>query len=204
MDLREAWKKLEEEHLEKPSIWKAVEHPEKSRSKHPVIRLKKSLETTLVFAVVFLLMFVVLIFLFDPWLVKLFIGIVIGAYVFFTWYNYITYLNLKLQWQKALEGSLKAALQNIHSVVYKSIRFQEKASLFIYPFSAIAGFMMGLSIHQNFEEDIRDTRIIVIMFIVAAVLTPLCYYLAKWMYKISYDKYLNQLQSLIHEIDKPE
>lgn len=204
MDLHKAWKKLEEERLEKPAEWKAVEHPEKCRSRHPVIRLKKSLEITLIFAVVFLLLFCVLIFLFNPWLVKIFIGIIIGAYLFFTWYNYKTYRNLNLQWQQALEGSLKSALQNIHDNVYDSIRFQEKASLFIYPFSAIAGYMMGLSLHQNFEDDIRDTRIIVIMFIAAAVLTPLCYYMAKWMYKISYDKYLNQLQSLIHELDKPE
>jgi hypothetical protein len=204
MDLHKAWKKLEEERLEKPAEWKAAEHPEKCRSRHPVIRLKKSLEITLIFAVVFLIIFIVLLFLFDPWLIKLFIGIIIGAYVFFTWYNYITYRKLKHQWQQAFEGSLKSALQNIHDNVFNSIRFQEKASLFIYPFSAIAGYMMGLSLHPNFEDNIRDTRIIVIMFIAAALLTPLCYFLAKWMYKVSYDKYLNLLQSLIDEIDKPE
>ncbi|HRJ30707.1 MAG TPA: hypothetical protein PLV21_02135 [Cyclobacteriaceae bacterium] len=204
MDLNEAWKKLEAERLEKPAAWKAVDHPEKCRSRHPVIRLKKSQETTLVFSVIFLLVFVVLFFLFDPWLVKLFIGIIIGAYVFFTWYNYITYRNLKRQWQKAFEGSLKTALQNIHSIVYKSIRFQEKAALFIYPFSVAAGYMMGLAQHDNFESDIRDSRILLVLLIAAVTMTPVCYYLAKWMYKISYDKYLKQLQSLIDEIDKPE
>ncbi len=203
MDLHEAWKKLEEEHLEKPANWKTVEHPEKSRSKHPVIRLKKSLETTLVFAVVFLVLFIVLIFIFDPWLVKLFIGIIIGAYVFFTWYNYITYRDLNLQWQQAFEGSLKSALQNIHSIIYKSIRFQEKAALFIYPFSVMAGYMMGLSEYNNFEQDIQETRVLIALLIAIIILTPACYYLAKWMYKISYDKYLDQLKKLIEEMDSP-
>ncbi|MFN3839576.1 MAG: hypothetical protein ACK4RF_02620 [Cyclobacteriaceae bacterium] len=203
MDLNKAWKKLEED-LEKPANWNTPEHPEKSGSRHPVIRLKTNLEIALAYTVIFLLIFVVLMFLFDPWLIKLFIAIIISTYVFFAWHNYSIYRNLKSQWQQALEGSLKSALQNIYSVVHTSIRFQEKAALFIYPFSAIAGYMMGLSLHQNFEEDIHNTRIVVIMFITAAVLTPLCYYLARWLFRIYYDKYLNQLQSLIREMEKPE
>jgi len=68
----------------------------------------------------------------------------------------------------------------------------------------MAGYMMGLSRHNNFDSDIRNSRILLVMFIAAIVMTPVCYYLAKWMYRISYDKYLNQLQSLIDEIDNPE
>jgi len=204
MDLREAWKKLEHDRLEKPAQWGTDVHPEKSKSKHPALKLKKSLETTLGFSVAFLLFFIVLIFLFDHWLIKLFIGTVIGAYVFFSWYNYITLRELKLQLKQAFDTSLKTSLEQIHRIVFQSIRFQEKASLFIYPFSVIAGYLMGLSEHDNFEQDIQETTVLVALAIAIVVLTPACYYLAKWMYKVSYDKYLNQLKKLIHEMDSPQ
>lgn len=204
MDLREVWKKLEHDRLEKPAQWGTDVHPEKSKSKHPALKLKKSLETTLGFSVAFLIFFTVLIFLFDHWLIKLFIGTVTGAYVFFSWYNYITLKELKLQLKQAFDTSLKTSLEQIHRIVFQSIRFQEKASLFIYPFSVIAGYLMGLSEHDNFEQDIQETSVLVALAIAIVVLTPACYYLAKWMYKVSYDKYLNQLKKLIHEMDSPQ
>jgi hypothetical protein len=204
MDLREAWKKLEHDRLEKPAQWSADARPEKSKSKHPALKLKKSLETTLGFSVAFLIFFIVLIFLFDHWLLKLFIGTVTGAYVFFSWYNYITLKELKLQLKQAFDTSLKTSLEQIHRIVFQSIRFQEKAALFIYPFSVIAGYMMGLSQHDNFEQDIQETSVLVALAIAIVVLTPACYYLAKWMYKVSYDKYLDQLNKLIHEMDNPQ
>jgi hypothetical protein len=203
MDLHEAWKKLEHEQLEKPANLKAVFRPERGRSKHPALRLKKSLEITLGFSVIFLILFVALFFMFSPWLVKGMIGIIIAAYIFFTWYNFITLLKLKAQLQQAFETSLKVALQQMHDIVYQSIRFQEKAALFIYPFSVMAGYMMGLSEHNNFDQDIQDVRVLIALLIAIIILTPACYYLAKWMYKISYDKYLNQLRNLIAEMDSP-
>ncbi|WKZ59406.1 MAG: hypothetical protein QY309_16275 [Cyclobacteriaceae bacterium] len=203
MDLHETWKKLEHDRLEKPADWKPHEHPENCRSKHPALKLKKSLETTLGFSVVFLTLFIVLIFLFDHWLVKLFIGAVGGAYVFFSWYNYITLKELKLQLKQAFDTSLKTSLEQIHRIVFQSIRFQEKAALFIYPFSVIAGYTMGLSQHDNFEQDIQETSVLIALVIAIVILTPACYYLARWMYKVSYDKYLDQLKKLIHEMDSP-
>jgi hypothetical protein len=204
MDLHKTWKKLEHDRLEKPAQWRADVHPEKSKSKHPALKLKKSLETTLGFSIVFLVLFIALIFLFDHWLIKLFIGVVAGAYVFFTWYNYLTLKELKLQLVQAFDSSLKTSLEQIHRIVYQSIRFQEKAALFIYPFSVIAGYMMGLSQHNNFEQDIQDSTVLLALLIAIVVLTPACYFLAKWMYKISYDKYLNQLKKLIDEMDRPQ
>jgi hypothetical protein len=44
---------------------------------------------------------------------------------------------------------------------------------------------------------------LIILAISIAVLTPACYFLAKWMYKVSYDKYLDQLKKLIDEMDNP-
>jgi hypothetical protein len=204
MDLQKAWNKLEHDRLEKPAAWQLPRHPEKGRSRHPVIKLRNSLFLTLIFSVVFLFTFVVLIFLFDHWLVKFFIGTIIAAYVFFTVYNYRAYRAVKAQMANAFAGSLKSALQSIHDCVYRSIRFQEKAALFIYPFSVTAGFMMGLAEHNNFDEDIQNIKIIAALLIAILILTPLSYYAARWMYKITYDKYLDQIKKLSEELDRAE
>ncbi len=204
MNLQKAWEKLEHERLEKPAPSMTWKNPSRCRSKHPVQKLLNGLLTTLVFSVVFLVTFIVLIFLFEPWLIKFFIATIIGSYVFFTVYNFRTYQVVKHQLTMTFDSSLKTVLQNIHDIIHQSIRFQEKAALFIYPFSVIAGYMMGLSQHNNFENDIQDTRILVLLLIAIVILTPACFYLARWMYKITYDKYLAQLQNMIQDMNRPD
>jgi hypothetical protein len=203
MNLNEAWKKLEHERLEKPAKWEPCLPGEGCRSKHPALELKRGLGITLGFSVVFLILVIALIFLFDHPLIKLFTGMVAGSYLFFSVYTYLTLKNVTLQLEQAFDTTLKTSLEKIHRIVLQFIRLQEKAALFIYPFSITAGFMMGLSAGNNFDEDIQDPTTLIILAISIAVLTPACYFLAKWMYKVSYDKYLDQLKKLIDEMDNP-
>jgi hypothetical protein len=204
MNLREAWKKLEHEQLEKPAAWEPCLPGEGCRSKHPALVLKRFLGITVGFSLTFLIIFIILIFLFNHWLIKLFIALVAGSYFFFFIYNCITLNRVKLQLKQGFDVSLKTALAKIHDVVFQSLRLQEKAALFIYPLSTTAGFMVGLSSGGNFEEDIQDSTILIILAVSIAVLTPASYFLARWMYKVSYEKYLDQLKKLIDEMDNPQ
>jgi len=203
MNLNEVWKKLEQEQLEKPAEWNPCLPAAGCRSKHPALELKRALGITLGFSIVFFILFFALIFMFDHSLIKLFTGLVAGAYFFFIGYTYLTLKQVTLQLNQAFDASLKTSLEKIHQIVFQSIRLEEKAALFIYPLSITAGFMMGLSAGNNFEEDIQDPTTLIVLAISIAVLTPACYFLAKWMYKVSYDKYLAQLKKLIDEMNNP-
>jgi hypothetical protein len=202
MDLQQTWNKLKEEKLNTPTQ-KILPNFTK-HSKHPVQKLLQSLLTTLSFAIIIGVFFVVLIFVFDHWLIKLLLILLSSGYLFFVVHNYRTYLTSKKKWSGAIETNLRTSLERIHHVVSSSIRFQEKAALLIYPISVTAGFLMGLFVGgdgvMDFEKDIRDTTVIIILIVAMVILTPSCYYLSHWMYKLSYGKYLDQLKILIDEM----
>ena len=64
--------------------------------------------------------------------------------------------------------------------------------------------MMGGSIGGgNVEKMMQDTTVLIIGGVVMTVLTPLCYLLANWMYKISYGKCLVELQERIDQLEDP-
>jgi Na+-driven multidrug efflux pump len=203
MDLQHAWNKLKEEKLSMPTD--QLFPPLTKHSKYPVQKLMRALLITLGCTIVFGLFFIVLIFLFEPWLIRAFLLTLSAFYVLAYVYNQITYNKLKSEWANAIEISLKNSLERIHYIVCSSIRSQEKAAIFIYPISVAPCFMMGLfqgGGGADFGEDIRNGTILTILSLLMAILTPACYYLSRWMYKVSYDTYLDQLKKLIDEMKR--
>ena len=122
MELQEIWKKLEEEKLEvaKPLRW--IAWPPKS--KHPVQKLKTNYLISTGFALLFLIGFIVLFFLFQEFIVKAALALVIIAYVFFLILNYSMYTKIKAE--LPIDQSLKIILQHTHDFITDNIRFQER------------------------------------------------------------------------------
>jgi ABC-type protease/lipase transport system fused ATPase/permease subunit len=102
MDLQHAWNKLKEEKLSMPTD--QLFPPLTKNSKYPVQRLMRALLITLGFTIVFGLFFIVLIFLFEPWLIKAFLLMLVTVYVLAYFYNEITYNKLKSEWAKLLKS----------------------------------------------------------------------------------------------------
>ncbi len=201
MDLQRAWKKLETERLEKPFDTPLSRHPKWLHSKHPAIKLQQGLKISLGFAVIFFVVFIGLFLRYDPWLIKLFIAIVLGSFSFFGIANYLTLQRVNRELNRALTDPLKESLERIHNIIYRSMRFQEIGAIFLYPFSAIAGYMMALGELDNFDDKIQQTKFLLPMIIAAIVCIPLCYWLTRWMYKVSYETYMDQLKVLIRDME---
>ena len=204
MNLQETWNKLNREKLGTPGdpLLPAF----KKHSRHPVQKLIRAFQVTLGFTVVFGIFFIVLLFVFEPWIIRLFLGLLIIAYLLFFLYNLKTYKTLQLEWDNPFDGSLKEAFHKIHHVAHSSIRFQEKAALYMYPISITGGYLMGLFTgnSEQFEKNVTNLNVLAILGVCMIIFTPVCYYLAKWMYKLSYDKYLQQLQSLLKDMQREE
>jgi cation transporter-like permease len=101
--------------------------------------------------------------------------------------------------------SLKEALTHTHDFITSNIQFQERVALFIYPIAGASGFFLGGAAGSgDLETMMRKTAVIVLFFVTLAVITPISYYLTKWMYKVSYGKCLTELKILIDELEKPE
>jgi hypothetical protein len=200
MDLREVWKTLEEDKLNKPVLG-AVKVRKTSR--HPVQKLKNSYKITTAFAIIFLVGFIVLFFLFHDPLVKGSLLLVIASYVFFFVTNFSMYRNIQVE--LPVDQSLRTVLKTTHEFITSNIRFQERVSLFIYPIACTSGFLMGGSVGSgDLDKMLQQKSVWIALIVLPIVLTPLSYYLTKWMYKVSYGKCLSELKLLIKELERPE
>jgi hypothetical protein len=201
MDLSETWKKLEKERLEQPIDITPFKIP--GSSKHPVAAMKRNHIAKSAFAIVFLMGFIIVFLYFDQPLIRGLLGVVILFYLMFS-VSAVSLVN-KLGAPLPADGSLKMALLHTKNLMEKSLRMEERMGLFVYPFCITSGFLMGLAVTgKNFDELIRKPYIGFILIGSIIVLTPLCYFLAKKMNQYSYGQPLNDLNSLIADLDRME
>ncbi|MBY0434664.1 MAG: hypothetical protein K2U26_11190 [Cyclobacteriaceae bacterium] len=199
MNLQDVWKKLELEKLEvsKPSPI----NPWAAKSKHPVEKLRNAYRISTIFSVTFLAMFVLLLFLFKEPIVLGGLALVIVFYLIFSVINFGMYR--KINTQLPIDQNLKVVLNETYLFIKNNIRFQERFALFFYPFAASAGFLLGLSAQSgNAQQMMNERAVVIIMVIVAVVLTPIAWLLARWMYRVSYGVCLAELKRLIEELEK--
>jgi hypothetical protein len=200
LDLQQAWKKLEAQGLQSTS---PITRLNPNRSKHPVERLKRAYWISAGFSITFLLIFIGLFFWFHEAIIRLGLATVIATYIFFTVVNVRMYklVNMPL----AFDQSVKDMLVHTHNFITKNIRFQEQVALVLYPFCAAAGMLMGLTVGgETATALVQKTSVQISLLIVPLILTPLAWWLARWMYQQSYGKCLHDLHVLIQEMEQEE
>jgi len=200
MELHDVWRKLESEHLSKP-VYGTITVPEKS--KHPVQKLITGFRIALAFVILFQIVFVYLLTATKQPVVQAGIAVIIGIYVYFFIHN--LQVLLRIQKLHRLDANIRETLQNIYDTVTRALAFQRRISLVFYPICATAGFLLGLSIESEVMDLLQKPIIQITLAVTVVVLTPLSYLLARWMERISYGKYCQQLKDLMEQIrpDKP-
>jgi len=199
MDLKEAWKKLDADKLSKPVMGSV--HIQK-KSKHPVQKLILLFKITLGFAISFEAGFIYLLIIMPQPIVKVFMAVMIVIYIFFFLLNFR--ILKKIQHSFRLDLNLKNTLQQVYDNTVSTLAFQRKSSIVIYPIAATAGFLLGLSVETDAALMMQKWQVQVALLTSILILTPASYYLALWMEKVSYQKYLNQLHELIQQFEKDE
>jgi hypothetical protein len=199
MELKDAWKKLEHEKLNLPVLGAAEV---RNASKHPMQKLIQLSKLTLGFAIFFELGFVYLLVIMVQPIVKVFLLIMIIVYFFFFVVNYRILRHIQQSFR--LDLNLKSTLKQVYDNIMSSLAFQRKSSIIFYPVAATTGFIMGLAAEKDAATLMQKWQVILALIIAIMILTPSCYYLARWMEKVSYGKYLNQLRELIEQFEKDE
>lgn len=199
MDLKETWKKLELEKLQKP-VTGAVEVRKTSR--HPVRKLIIGFQVALGFVIFFGAIFLYLMIVMPQPIVKFFMLLMIIAYIFYFIVNYRVLK--KIRSSNRMDLSLLSTLKQVYNNVQSSLAFQRKSSLLIYPVAAAAGFILGLSTHDEAIVLLQKREILISLVVAVIILTPFSYYLAVWMERVSYGKYLKQLHELIAQFEQEE
>lgn len=170
------------------------------QSKLPLKKLKNNLFTGIVAGILITIGYVVLFFLFNIWQVYVALTVLI---IFNAWLivdSWKLYKNTPDTISPDL--SLKQELEKNISGFQKWWRIQEKISLFVYPIAVAGGFILGGTLGSGKPVDafLYNSRMLVILAITIAVLVPLCYLSAKWMFNYAYGKHLKQIQALISEL----
>ena len=200
MDLQEAWKNLDKNKFKVP-LPSEHELDIRKKSTHPVKKLIYYFQLGLAMAVAFEVVFVYLAIILPQPIVKIFLWVVVSFYVLFIVVNYRILTNIQRLYK--LDSDIKSTLKNIYESTTGMLSFQRKCALFIYPICGTAGFLMGLSVEKNALQLIQRPSVFIALLITLAVLTPLAHWLATWMEKISYNKYLNQLRDIIQQLEEP-
>ena len=101
-------------------------------------------------------------------------------------------------------NSLKDELQNHCAGFQKWWSIQQKISLLVYPVAVAGGFVLGgvLGSGKTVEAFLYNSRMLLFLAITIVVLVPMCYYGARWLFRLAYGKHLKQLQSLISELSE--
>ena len=190
-DLHKSWEDWQQDdaafQLDEAFLDKAL----KKESKDPLIRLRKNIGIKLLWIAGFSLMFLVLIITTDKVYNRILISPLLIAYVIGLALIYGQYriLNFVDKSQK-LSYILKAYYFRIKRIQ----EYELKVALFLYPISITAGFVYGFSMKRSAEEILTDDRVLTILIVTNVILIPVCYFLARWMDRRAYGRYLDRLK----------
>ena len=201
MDLKKTWDKLQQnppftEGLDENAIWKAMHQ----QSHGPVQKIRTGFAIKLVFIVVFTFVFIYIGIKAKEPLVSGLQFFMAGAY--FTAFFLFLSQNKKIKAGIPMDESLLMNLKNYHAFVTKILRQEERIALFIYPVALTAGFLLGFTTGATIEEFFASRNAIILLVVCWIILTPLCHVLARWMNKVSFGKYLSELEGHIRELEK--
>ena len=170
-------------------------------SSNPAEKIRKNLLIHVGWAIIIALLYLYLIFAISYWQIQVILVIMILFSVWAIW--------TALQQYKKLENISLAAspllteLKFQYGSLINWMKTQEKIGLFFYPLSAAGGFMLGgiKGSGKSLAVLLSHPAFVWTMIIAAVLAIPACFYLAKWMFKMSFGKLLNQMKRNIEHLE---
>jgi hypothetical protein len=169
-------------------------------SKNPLEKIKKNLLKNMISVGIICIAYVAIIIFFKIWQVQLLIGVVL---LFSTWGGYTAFIQYKNLQTTISTASVLDELKRHHNSITVWIKTQQRVALFIYPISAAGGFLLGgvIGSGKSVTFFLSKPSVLIALIIAIIILTPAAHYLAKWMCKSSFGKYLDALQQNIAALE---
>lgn len=171
-----------------------------SKEPGPLARLKKNLVIHLVYAVVITLGYLAILFYFHYWQVQACIGLLVifNAWAMYKAYRLYAGIELDLTQQNVL-SELKKHYNTFSEWQRQSLRI----AILVYPFAAAGGFMLGGAVGAGKPPEVLFEKpfFSIALVISIIVLVPLSYLLARWMTKVAFGKFVDQLKVRIDELE---
>jgi len=177
---------------------------EKGQSVSPLAKLRRGLIINTIWGVFISLLYVYILWAYRYPTVQVAILVVLA---FTIWVIIGAYQILKeTNNNQVADKPLLVLMKQYHSSIERWMRIQQRMALFIYPISITGGFLLGGVIGSGLSPEafLGQPYIWLALVICIAILVPASYYLAKWLFKITFGTDLKILQTLIGEMENPE
>lgn len=201
MDLQQEWNRLNESRFGpgeplRLAVANLMQHPKKS----PLFVLRRGAYLNLAFTAAFIILFGILFFRFPHPYIRICLGVLVLSYLaalLFTIYKL-----KKLPPLQDMSGALLPVMKAYHDQLRSWLDWQEKVALFIYPVSVLGGAFLGIASEGNLDELLQKPPVLWILGITTLVVTPAAHWLARWMGRVAFGKYLDQLKTNIEHLEK--
>ncbi len=199
MNSKEQWKSFGEDEDADLSALLNMKSITKHISTDPMMKIKRNLLINSILGILISAGYIFLLIRFPFWQLLLCIGIVLIFTVWAVVKAFLLYNNM----EKTLPGNtVLQEMERHYASMENWMTVQQKVGLLIYPVSAAGGFMLGGSLGAGKSIDIimQKPLMIIALLIAVAILVPLCFYLARWMCKVAFVKYTEQLKRNIETL----
>lgn len=196
MSIEETWKNIGTETDEALSKLLKPSSLGKLQSSSPLAKIQRNMLMNSIWGILIGIGYIFILIFFPFWQVRLCISLVL---IFTIWAVFTTlkqYNNIRIG---VPEHSVLSEMERHYHNIKKWISLQQWVGLLIYPISAAGGFMLGgsLGAGKSVDEILAKPKMVIAMIIVAIVLVPLAYLLAKWMSKKAFGNHLATLKKNI-------
>ncbi len=174
-----------------------------SKVQGPLAKLKRNLNLQIWYALIITLAYALLIFYFPYWQVQGCLLLLIGFNLWAVAKAFSLYKSIDLDITKF---NVLNELKKQYHAFTEWQRQNLRVALFVYPFAAAGGFMLGGTLGSGKTPTLfmNDSKVLIALIITIIILVPLSYLLAKWMTKVAFGKYIIQLKNMIDELEKED
>ncbi len=174
----------------------------RSKTKSPLMKIKKSLQASMVWIAILLVVYISAFLIFQPIFTRISLLVLAGYSVYSFIYSFKFYRQIS---PDVIAGnSVIAELERHYSSITRWCKAQELNALFLYPISILGGAILGLSTAGAEKMDLLmhkpNVWAILLGFII--IITPVLFYITRWMMKVAYYKHLEHLRVLIELFDE--
>ena len=195
MDIEKVWNAHKASTAGLPNVEKVVEL-KPTNLNTPLKKMKKLLKINMLWAALFAVLYILILFIYPFWQIRLFVGITLLFTLWGLSSGWKLYLSVN---DNVLSGSVIAELERNRRALRSWMRIQTIVAVCVYPFSICGGFMLGGVVGSGKTVAYFMSKPVAwwALIICILILTPIGYLLAKWMFKKSFGKVVTQLDEAI-------
>lgn len=200
MDIEKIWSEHKPTGNELPAIT-SIEQLQHTEKPSALKRMKRLLKTNIIIAFVISIGYLIVGFIYEYWQLEVLFAMLFVYTIWSGASGFKLYRNID---ENASANNLLAELKRNRDSLKQWIAMQTRVCLFIYPFSVAAGFMFGgvWGSGKSIALFMSKPIVVIALIISIAILTPIGYWLCKWMFKRSFGGLLTHLDNTIAELSE--